>query len=167
MRFGNESLSRAATRSLICLALAMLLILCRMPSHYSLPFSLTGSRMRNSRDSWSQKKRVGTRSNLDVTIQPVNRRTLDTVGPVVTGRERNRLRRCMLLLQARRAHQPIRHLRLHYRHPALGSLLCPSLASPGAWISPERQSVSTPTTVPQLDSAEANGLSLIKSKSKK
>jgi NitT/TauT family transport system substrate-binding protein len=46
---------------------------------------------------------------LDVTIEPVNRTTLDTVGPVVKGRNVIGCADGMVLLQARQAHyRPLR-----------------------------------------------------------
>jgi NitT/TauT family transport system substrate-binding protein len=44
---------------------------------------------------------------LDVTIQPVNQKTLDTVGPVVKGRNTIGCADGMVLLRARQANQPI------------------------------------------------------------
>ena len=109
MRFGKEPVSRPATLPLICLALAMLFHpLSRAEPLFPLTVQLDW--IENAQFAGllvAKEKGWYAQQGLDVTIEPVNRTTLDTVGPVVKGRNVIGCADGMVLLQARQAHQPI------------------------------------------------------------
>jgi len=108
VRFGKESLSRRTAPALIFLALGLFHPLASAEPLSPLTVQLDW--IENAQFAGlllAKEKGWYAEQGLDVTIQPVNRRTLDTVGPVVKGRNMIGCADGMVLLQARRAHQPI------------------------------------------------------------
>ncbi len=109
VRLGKEPLWRPVTPPLIGLALALLF----HPLSWSEPlFPLTVQLdwIENAQFAGllvAKQKGWYAQQGLDVTIEPVNRTTLDTVGPVVKGRNVIGCADGMVLLQARRAQEPI------------------------------------------------------------
>jgi NitT/TauT family transport system substrate-binding protein len=109
VRFGNESLSKPATVFFIGLALAALLHpLSKAEPVFPLTVQLDW--VENAQFAGllvAREKGWYAEQGLDVTIVPINRTTLDTVGPVVKGHNVIGCADGMILLQARREHQPI------------------------------------------------------------
>lgn len=108
MRFGQELLSRR-TASLICLALAAL-IQRSARAEPLFPLTIQLDWIENAQFAGllvAREKGWYVQQGLDITIQPVNQTTLDTVGPVVRGRNVIGCADGMVLLRARQAHQPI------------------------------------------------------------
>ena len=103
MRFRNESLSKTATLSLIGLALMLLHPLSNAEPLFPLTVQLDW--LENAQFAGllvAKEKGWYAEQGLDVTIVPINRTTLDTVGPVVKGRNVIGCADGMILLQARR-----------------------------------------------------------------
>jgi len=106
VRFGNESLSKPATVFFIGLALAALLHpLSKAEPVFPLTVQLDW--VENAQFAGllvAKEKGWYAEQGLDVTIVPINRTTLDTVGPVVKGHNVIGCADGMILLQARREH---------------------------------------------------------------
>jgi ABC-type nitrate/sulfonate/bicarbonate transport system substrate-binding protein len=108
VRFGQEPPTRF-TSPLVCLALATLFQpLARAEPLFPLTVQLDW--IENAQFAGllvAKEKGWYTEQGLDVTIEPVNQTTLDTVGPVVRGRNVIGCADGMVLLRARQGHQPI------------------------------------------------------------
>jgi ABC-type nitrate/sulfonate/bicarbonate transport system substrate-binding protein len=108
VRFGQQPSSRYPAR-LICLSLAVLLNpFAGAESLFPLTVQLDW--IENAQFAGllvAKEKGWYAQQGLDVTIEPVNQTTLDTVGPVVRGRNVIGCADGMVLLRARQAHQPI------------------------------------------------------------
>jgi NitT/TauT family transport system substrate-binding protein len=108
VRFGQQPRSKSPAL-LICLALAVLLHpLAEAEPLFPLTVQLDW--IENAQFAGllvAKEKGWYTQQGLDVTIEPVNQTTLDTVTPVVKGRYTIGCADGMVLLRARQAHQPI------------------------------------------------------------
>ena len=121
MRFRNESLSKTATLSLIGLALMLLHPLSNADP--LVPITVQLDWLENAQYAGllvAKEKGWYAEQGLDVTIVPINRTTLDTVGPVVKGRNVIGCADGMILLQSRRDHQPIQAFAVTLQASPLG-----------------------------------------------
>ena len=172
MGFGKEPLSRPSILPLICLPLICLTLaalfhpLCRAEPLFPLTVQLDW--IENAQFAGllvAKEKGWYAQQGLDITIEPVNRTTLDTVGPVVKGRNVIGCADGMVLLQARQAGQPIQAFAATLQASPLGiiTLRCSRLTQvkdlAGKTIGLHAYDL------PQLEiMLKANGLSLPKSK---